>query len=289
MLEASRQEILVTSEGVRLQGYTSKRNGRAHRGLAILLPGWEGSANSTYVVCLGRILHKAGYSVYRLNYRDHGHTHHLNEGMFHGALLDEVAEVVTKVATREREGPVFVVGFSLGGNFALRLARLKIPRLCQVFAVSPVLDPLASTRTLDAHPLFRNYFREKWVYSLQRKEALFPQRYNFTELYDEPSIMAMTKLLLDRYTTFPTVKAYFDQYTLTPERLANVKVPVFLIAALEDPVVADWPYSDYYRLEKVCLSIQRRGGHIGFLGPFLRTSWYEKVILELMLDQTQDG
>ncbi|MFB0515558.1 MAG: alpha/beta fold hydrolase, partial [Candidatus Neomarinimicrobiota bacterium] len=122
MLAASREEILVTSAGVRLQGYWSPIDKHLQQGIAILLPGWEGSADSTYMVCTGRTLFKAGYSVYRLNYRDHGHTHHLNEGLFHGALLGEVAEAVGQVAARAGKGPVFVIGFSLGGNFALRLA-----------------------------------------------------------------------------------------------------------------------------------------------------------------------
>ncbi|UCD38504.1 MAG: alpha/beta fold hydrolase, partial [Fidelibacterota bacterium] len=122
MLDASKEEIILTSEEVRLQGFDSKQDEPQSRGLVVLLPGWEGSANSTYMVCMGRILYKAGYDVYRLNYRDHGHTHHLNEGMFHGALLQEVAEVVNTILMKSAAGRVFIVGFSLGGNFALRLA-----------------------------------------------------------------------------------------------------------------------------------------------------------------------
>ncbi|MFB0517475.1 MAG: hypothetical protein ACETWG_12855, partial [Candidatus Neomarinimicrobiota bacterium] len=153
-----------------------------------------------------------------------------------------------------------------------------------VLAVSPVLDPLGSTRRLDASPLFRAYFRERWVRSLRRKEALYPQRYDFADLYEEPSIMAMTWLLLERYTPFPSVEAYFDQYTLTPERLVDVRVPAYLMAALDDPIVADAPYAGFDRLERVHLIIQQRGGHMGFVGPFLRTCWYERVILKLMAE-----
>lgn len=282
MLEASEEEILVTPEGIRLEGHASQGKGDVSRGLAIILPGWEGSANSTYMVCMGRYLYRAGYSVYRLNYRDHGDTHHLNEGIFHGALLSEVADAVSQVAGRNQGGPVYLIGFSLGGNFALRLARMEISQVRRIFTVSPVLNPLASTRKLDDNPFFRAYFREKWIRSLRRKEALYPHRYNFTEVYSESSIMAMSEAILSRYSDFPSIEAYFDQYTLTPAKLEAVRVPAHIITSLDDPVVADGPYDAYYELDSVYLSIQRRGGHVGFIGPLLRTSWYEKVILKLM-------
>jgi predicted alpha/beta-fold hydrolase len=98
--------------------------------------------------------------------------------------------------------------------------------------------------------------------------------------------MAMSKVILEDYSEFPSLEAYFDQYTLMPDRLRDVSVPTHIIASLDDPVVADGPYESYYALENVYFSIQRRGGHMGFVGPLLRTSWYEKVILRLMNDGT---
>ena len=45
--------------------------------------------------------------------------------------------------------PAFIVGFSLGGNFALRIARRcrrePIDNLRHVFCISPVLDPEKAT------------------------------------------------------------------------------------------------------------------------------------------------
>ncbi|UCD38759.1 MAG: hypothetical protein JSW54_04570, partial [Fidelibacterota bacterium] len=184
-------------------------------------------------------------------------------------------------------GRVFIVGFSLGGNFALRLARLEIPRLRRVFAVSPVLNPLASTRKLDANPLLRAYFREKWLRSLRKKEQLFPERYDFSALYNESSILVMTRKILEAYSDFPSLESYFDQYTLTPDRIEDVKVPVHVIASLDDPAVDDRPYDDFYKLDQIYLSIQRWGGHLGFVGPLLRIAWYEKVILELINNEVE--
>jgi predicted alpha/beta-fold hydrolase len=288
MLEHARKEILTTPEGVRLQCHISKVNEGKRRGAAILLPGWESSARTTYVVCLGRKLFREGFDVYRLNFRDHGGTHHLNEGMFHGALLQEVADAVSMIGTRAEGKPVFLIGFSMGGNFALRLACLDLPFLNSIYAVSPVLKPLASTRKMDGNPIAREYFRGKWLRSLKRKEDLFPHRYQLEEVYREQDILKMTEMILNKYTDFPSVEAYFEQYTLTPERLAKVRIPARVIVSEDDPVLADAPYTDYLLLEKVWFSVQKFGGHIGFIRPTLRESWADRIITRQMRDSV-DG
>ena len=96
------------------------------RALAILLHGWEGSAQSSYILHTGARLLAEGCDVFRLNFRDHGKTHHLNAGLFHSCRIDEVVGAVGEVAKRFPERPLIIGGFSLGGNFALRVA-LRAP------------------------------------------------------------------------------------------------------------------------------------------------------------------
>ncbi|MEE8495297.1 MAG: alpha/beta hydrolase, partial [Xanthomonadales bacterium] len=59
--------------GIRLQGLYSKQASKS-RGLAVLLHGWEGSVNSSYILANGVRLYQAGFDVFRLNFRDHGET-----------------------------------------------------------------------------------------------------------------------------------------------------------------------------------------------------------------------
>ena len=91
------------------------------RDLVILLHGWEGSADSMYVLSLGSYLFELGCDVYRLNFRDHGPSHHLNEEIFHSCRLDEVVGAVRAIQ-RALRSTRRSTGFSLGGNFALRVA-----------------------------------------------------------------------------------------------------------------------------------------------------------------------
>ena len=62
-----------------------------------------------------------GFDVFRLNFRDHGDTHHLNEGLFHSNRIDEVVRAAVALSERYPIRPLVAAGYSLGGNFALRM------------------------------------------------------------------------------------------------------------------------------------------------------------------------
>jgi len=88
----------------------------------VLLHGWEGSADSLYLLSLAQLLFEQRFEVVRLNLRDHGDTHHLNRELFHSCRLPEVVGAVRALQQRFAPRPLQLVGFSLGGNFMLRVA-----------------------------------------------------------------------------------------------------------------------------------------------------------------------
>ncbi len=208
MREAARDVILEAGGGIRLLGSHSRHPATVPKGLVVLLHGWEGSIDSTYMLCTGRALYRRGYEVFRLNFRDHGRSHHLNRGIFYAVLLDEVFEAVTQVAAAAAGLNVFLAGFSLGGNFALRIARRcathPIPNLRQVVAVSAALDPEVSTARADRHPLIRRYFLKKWRRSLAIKQQLFPDLYDFSDILRLQTLRAITDALVERYSHYPS-------------------------------------------------------------------------------------
>ena len=60
----------------------------------MLLHGSEGSSKSSYLVATANTLLKHGFDVLRLNFRDHGNTHHMNRGIFNSTMTDEVSDVI---------------------------------------------------------------------------------------------------------------------------------------------------------------------------------------------------
>ena len=287
LLSSARPLVLSLEGGVRLSGALSLAKAAPARGLMILLHGWEGSMDSTYVTATGQYLFGHGFSIFRLNLRDHGGSHPLNQGLFYATLLDEVYQAVLAAARMVPGIPVFLCGFSLGGNFALRIARAwsqKPPGdidLRHVAAVSPVLDPSKATDAIDAHRMIRRYFLKKWQRSLGRKQLLFPERYDFTDILELTNIRQMTEKLLQRYSTYPNAAAYFDGYTLRGSALNALSIPATIITAKDDPII---PVEDFYHLTlntNLRLIIHAYGGHNGFIESWRGRAWYEKYLLQI--------
>src|SRR5438270_10147299 len=100
LLASARQWVIDCGDGVRLQGFLSEARAprkAACRCIAVVLHGWEGSADSCYVLSLGAELLAGGFDVLRLNLRDHGASHHLNREIFHSCRLAEVVGAIRAV------------------------------------------------------------------------------------------------------------------------------------------------------------------------------------------------
>ena len=284
MLDAARGMILDTVDGIRLQGFYSAQPADTSRGLVVLLPGWEGSQSSTYMLTCGRFLYRQGYAVFRLNFRDHGQSHHLNTGIFFVTYLDEVLEGVRQVCGLAEGLPAFLVGFSLGGNFALRIARrlaqAPIANLRHVAAISPLLDPDKSMAAIDANPLLRWYFVQKWRRSLMTKQQLFPSRYDFGAVLELGTTRAMTDMLVERFSDYRDTPEYLAGYTLLGDTLADIGVPTTIITAHDDPAIPVQDFSGLRLNALTHLCIQRYGGHCGFIEHFPGKCLYERALLE---------
>lgn len=261
--------LLDGGAGVRLLGlHSTPARGTAH-GLVVLLHGWEGSADSTYMRLAAARLLGEGYEVVRLNLRDHGRTHHLNEGLFHSNLIDEVVNAAVDLASRLGTGPVAIGGYSLGGNFALRLA-LRAPAaglaLSQVAVVCPVLDPARTMEAMErGFPAYLRHFEDKWRASLRRKRELYPQVHDFDDAVLALRMRPLTQWLVERNTDFGTVERYFDGYSIAGDRLAALQVPASILTAADDPVI---PVEDFHRARLAAdtrLEISPWGGHCGFI------------------------
>ncbi|KQZ59385.1 MULTISPECIES: alpha/beta fold hydrolase [unclassified Lysobacter] len=263
------EHLIDGGEGVRLHGLHSIVPGTESRGLVLLLHGWEGSAESNYMRMTAAELLGRGFEVFRLNFRDHGDTHHLNEGLFHSNRIGEVLHAARDVTQRFPRRPMSVAGYSLGGNFALRLA-LQAPEaglpLTYAAAICPVLDP---ARTMDAMeqglPIYLWYFERKWRGSLARKRELFPQFHDFDDSTLGLRMRSLTQWMVERHTEYGTLDRYFDGYSVAADRLSRLQVPVSILMAEDDPVIPVEGFRALTLPPNAQLEIAPWGGHCGFL------------------------
>ena len=69
--------ILKSPSGVRLISELDLSGANCKR-LVVLIHGWEGSSKSAYQISAAKTFLDNGFDVLRLNLRDHGDSHHLN-------------------------------------------------------------------------------------------------------------------------------------------------------------------------------------------------------------------
>jgi uncharacterized protein len=260
------------SDGVRLVGSITRQKLRPEpRGLAVIYHGWEGSIDSSYVLQTGASLLEAGWDVFRLNFRDHGDTHHLNVGLFHSCLINEVVEATAEAVARFRtsNAPVGLAGFSLGGNFALRAA-LRAPAaglpLAHTVAVCPVIDPHAGLFALETAPwMYEWYFMHKWRGSLKRKQKLYPEQGYFAPDDLRQGLRGLTRVQVERHTDFGSLEEYLDGYSVSGSRLSELAVPTTILTAEDDPVIPVKEFRELSLPDCVELDIAPYGGHCSFI------------------------
>lgn len=280
---ATVEHILDCGNGVRLQGFHSAQSARpTARGLVVLLHGWEGSVHSSYLLHTGARLLAEGWDVFRLNFRDHGETHHLNPEPFHSCRLDEVVGAVRAAAQRFAPRALAIAGFSLGGNFALRVA-LRAPAagipLDFALAICPAVHPPAVLDAIERAPWFYHaYFMAKWRGSLKRKQALFPEHVVFSDDELKRSMRELTRTMVERHTEFGTLDAYLDGYSIAGDRLADLSVPATILTAVDDPIIPVQGFYDLRLSPSTELEIAPAGGHCGFIRDFSLRSWTEDYI-----------
>lgn len=282
----TREYLLDGGDGVRLQGFHSALPPPAH-GLVVLFHGWEGSAESGYMLAAAAALLEAGFEVFRLNFRDHGDTHHLNEELFHSCRLDEVVNAVGDLARRVATRPLLAAGYSLGGNFALRLAR-ETPRagipLAYAAAVCPPLRPAGELDNFERSLwLYHWYYMRKWRRSLRVKRALFPQRHTYDERRLRQGMRGLTADLVVSAGGFADLAAYLDGYAVAGERLSALQVPVSLITSADDPVIPVHEYRTLVLPAHSSVEITPWGGHCGFIEDASLRSFAERWVVSRML------
>src|SRR5690606_24588059 len=215
-----------------------------------------------------------GFATFRLNFRDHGDSHHLNQALFHSNRIDEVVLAARDIARRfwpqaSPGRPLVAAGHSLGGNFALRLA-LRAPAagvpLAGVAAGCAVIDPKETMAQMErGWRVYLRYFEHKWRRSLLRKRELFPKVHDFDDRTLRLGMRELTEWLAARHTDFGSLDDYYDGYSIAGDRLAGLQVPARILMAADDPVI---PVAEFHALQlpdSAVLEIAEQGGHCGFL------------------------
>lgn len=285
----SQSITLELNKNIRLQGFfnTNQAAPADQQPLVMIIHGWLGCADSLYLLPLASTLYQRGFKIFRLNLRDHGDTQHLNRELFHSCRLTEVLDATKTIQQQIPHSDFYLIGFSLGGNFALRIGteskgrNLKIKK---IFSVCPVMDPenaLHETQTM--LKIYTEYYLIRWKHMLRRKHKLFPNEYDLQTINQQQSLTGMTEHLLLQYTEFDSLQNYLNGYAITGNRLQSLTIPSEVFIAEDDPVI---PASDRDKLcpsDNLNVRLTKFGGHCGYLHGLFNMNWVDEQIIQQLI------
>jgi len=280
--------------GVRLQALVTPAPAPAP--LVVLIHGWLGSGEAAYLRRALLALHRAGFTVARLLLRDHGSTAHLNEELFNAARLDEVVDACNWLADHYGAAGSGLIGYSLGGNFVLRLAAHAqvSDRFRAALAVCPVLDPAASVVALDrGWTVYRQYFVRRWRRAFEEKQRAFPDRYAFTDVHRLTLVSTLTDYFVARHTPYADAREYYSHYTLRREFFRTLTMPVRILATEDDPVLPAEHARALLggrraRSEAELVTLLPHGGHCGFIEDLRLGSPLEAYAVRYLVEHMGD-
>ena len=288
LLKSAQSEIIRTPQGVKLRGSLSKTPVFC-KGLAIILHGWEGCSESLYMLSSGQKLLDDGFDVFRLNFRDHGGTQGLNKELFNSMRLEEVLEAVKYLCKKYGGQHNLLCGYSLGGNFCLRIANLAKAQhvgIDQAIAICPLLHPPTTMIALNnGLPIYEKYFVKRWKQSLFKK---LKHHSHFTygeQLKKLKTLDQMNEFFVNQHTDFANTKEYFEGYSILGNGLSKLALPTTIVSSSDDPMIPAKQLNDLFASEWLTIDLQQYGGHCAFIKNWKLESWISEHIVHLVNQQ----
>jgi len=249
----------------------------------IFFPGWLGHKDSKYLIPLADLLHINNFDIIRIHPIDHGDTEHLNKDFFRATDIQTLIEAVEFIGKKYQNNEMHLIGFSLGGNIALRISACEsINFLKSTVVISPVIDPEISMRAMDNTSwILKKYFVNKWRRTLRRKMRLHNIS-NVEESLRYKDLEKMTEFFTKNFSPHKNVKELFAGYAITQDTINQIKNNTLIYSSVDDPCVPIKPLYSLDQTNNVKFKPQQYGGHCGFIDDFkFNSSVYEEIVNKL--------
>lgn len=248
----------------------------------VLLHGLEGNGESGYIQSMAWDALNAGFIVHRFHMRTCGGTESLCKTLYHAGLTSDLHVFLQAIRGMASELPVFIVGFSLGGNVSLKLAGElgETDLIDGVCAISTPIDLAAAVRRL-SKPENRIYER-RFVERMQAR-ILATGRYSQAGLEGTKTLYEIDDRITAPSFGFKGADHYYATQSAT-NYLTRIRVPTLLIHAKDD-VLAPFESYAHPAFESnpfLRLVATEHGGHLGFLSRQAPRFWVDEAAIEFL-------
>lgn len=257
----------------------------------LVLHGVGGSSTSGYVL---RAVHAglaAGLHVVALNLRGVGRGAAVARKLYHAGLVGDVYDALAAIAKRAQVTSTLLLGFSLGGQLALKFAAhagdAAPLRLRAVATVSAPFDLRGACRRLDAMPAwpYRRHILAGLVRHCERLAQHAPLPTPLHAIARLRTLEAFDDAVTAPMHGFADARDYYRRVACGPD-LSRVRLPALCIHAADDPVVPLETLREAWARAASAVEClwTPHGGHVGFVTELrrLRSSWAVAACLSFL-------
>ena len=239
----------------------------------IMIHGLGGSHDSRYMVRMARKLYDKNYKVVRVNLRGSGTGKGLSKLPYNAGNSHDVLKVIQDLKKTVPTSDIILIGFSLGGNTALKLAgelgKNAVSLIKSVIAVCPPFDLEYTVLTMKKkkYQLYQKYYLKGISkQSLPWTTEKFKSIHDFDENVTGP---------LWGYTNAQDY--YLNNSSM--HFISSITVDTHILCAEDDPFVSLKALENISFSNNVHLWTTEYGSHMGFLG---RTNfqWVDKLLIK---------
>jgi predicted alpha/beta-fold hydrolase len=272
--QACERREFQAEPGTRVVAYCHWQSARRDRPTAIIVHGLEGSSEGNYVLGVASKAFDAGFNVLRYNVRGCGGTNHLSPTLYHSGLTMDLHYLTRELTDIDRLPEIFLIGFSMGGNQALKFAGelgSAAPRALKgVCAISP---PICLESCARAIARWGNWIYEyRFLRSLRKtmidKDRLYPGVYDLSRMRAVRHLWDWDEMF-QHHNGFNGARDYYAKASSLPF-IEHIRVPALILHAEDDPFIPFATFKDDRVVDNpaVLLISSKHGGHVAFCGTW---------------------
>lgn len=260
--------------------------------LVLLIHGLEGSAQSKYMASTSNYINKKGLDTVCFNLRSCSGEDNLLLATYHSGKTEDVDFVVQHLLNNYNYDNIILVGFSLGGNLALKYLGEYQPKLSDKvkggIAISVPVDITSAEIEMDKfkNKLYIEIFFKTLKNKILEKAHKFPNyKLDKDKLFKATTFKHLESLYTVPVFGFKSPEDYWKKASSKPY-LLNIDRPTLLINAKDDSFLSAecYPIKQAIQSNNFYLEVADYGGHCGFMSSFKphENNWLEQRIMRFI-------
>ena len=238
--------------------------------LIVVLHGLEGNAQRPYMLATAKFFNNNNVDAVCVNFRGCSGEPNLKYRSYHSGETNDLKEVINHIIETKNYSEIYIKGFSLGGNVALKYLgeQKNVPKQVKS-AVAISVPCYLYGSCLELHTfkniLYADMFKKYLIAKLRAKQKQFPDIIGVAEINKIKTLKDFDDVYTSKAHGFKDALDYYDKSS-SLQFLPNIRVPSLIINALDDTFLSPecFPVKEAKQNENLYLEMPKYGGHVGF-------------------------